>query len=94
MAALSSSCQHERELSAGEVVLGKYRIARKLGEGGFGRVYEVETLAGGGRVALKVGRGTDDGGRMAREARLAGLLEVPSGPGVRVDCLPTAAPSS
>lgn len=84
----SSFCQPDRELSEGEVVLGKYRVARKLGEGGFGRVYEAETLAGGGRVALKVGRDADDGGRMAREARLAGLLESPHA--VRVfgfDCL-------
>lgn len=89
----SSSCQQERELSEGEVVLAKYRIERKLGEGGFGRVYEAETLAGGRRVALKVGRGADDGGRMAREARLAGLLESPHA--VRVfgfDCLPDGSP--
>jgi serine/threonine-protein kinase len=33
---------------------GQYRVLRRLGAGGFGTVYEVETLVGGLRRALKV----------------------------------------
>lgn len=73
----SHSPLNDRELSDGQVVLGKYRISRKVGEGGFGRVYEAEELEGARRVALKVGRGPQHEERMVREARLASLLESP-----------------
>jgi serine/threonine protein kinase/hemoglobin-like flavoprotein/Ran GTPase-activating protein (RanGAP) involved in mRNA processing and transport len=36
------------------VVGGQYRVLRRLGAGGFGAVYEVETVVGGLRRALKV----------------------------------------
>ncbi len=73
----SHAPQKDYELSDGQVVLGKYRVAHQVGEGGFGRVYEAEALDGARRVALKVGRGPQHEGRMAREARLASLLKSP-----------------
>ena len=42
-----------RELSAGQLVRGKYRIVRKLGQGGMGIVYLAEHLLLGGQLALK-----------------------------------------
>lgn len=68
---------NERELVEGHALLEKYRILQKLGEGGFGRVYEAEELGSGRRVALKVSRSPEHRGRMAREARLAALLQSP-----------------
>jgi hypothetical protein len=38
----------------GSVVAGRYQIARLLGEGGFGAVFEAYDRASGGRVALKI----------------------------------------
>lgn len=73
----SFSSQQHCELAQGQVVLGRYRVSRKLGEGGFGRVYEAEDLEGGSLVALKVGRSSEDASRMAREARLASRLQGP-----------------
>ncbi len=44
-------------LSAGEVVAGRYRVARLLGRGGYGEVYEVEdTARRDHRLALKLHR--------------------------------------
>jgi serine/threonine-protein kinase len=41
-------------LSAGEVVDGKYRVVRAIGDGGMGAVYEGENVRIGKRVAIKV----------------------------------------
>ncbi|HEY3495112.1 MAG TPA: protein kinase [Polyangiaceae bacterium] len=74
MADPSSSSSNERELAHGQI-LGRYRVLRRVGEGGFGRVYEAEELESPRRVALKVGRRPEHEGRMVREARLAALLK-------------------
>jgi serine/threonine-protein kinase len=41
-------------LKDGQIYAGKYRIARKLGDGAMGTVYEAEDLLGRRRVAIKV----------------------------------------
>jgi serine/threonine protein kinase len=61
----------------GTVVAGKYRIARLIGGGGMGRVYEAENVAIGKRVALKfvaVAGGTA-AARFHREARIVAAVE-------------------
>ena len=53
-----------------EIILDKrYRILRKIGEGGFGVVYEAENLHTGKRVAIKKQK-TGDIRRFLREARI------------------------
>jgi serine/threonine protein kinase len=77
--------------SAGPVVLapalesgtewGPYRIGRLLGRGGMGEVYEVDHLASGRRVALKVLRNRlqsqDERARFLREGQLAASVSHP-----------------
>ena len=53
-----------------EVILDqRYRILRKIGEGGFGVIYEAENLHSGKRVAIKEQK-TGDIRRFLREARI------------------------
>lgn len=53
-----------------EVILDqRYRILRKIGEGGFGMIYEAENLHTGKRVAIKEQK-TGDIRRFLREARI------------------------
>ncbi len=64
----------------GEVLAGKYRIARKLGEGGMGVVFEAEHIRIRQRVAIKMLLPTvldmpDVTSRFEREARAAGSLK-------------------
>jgi serine/threonine-protein kinase len=67
----------------GQVIQGKYRVLRKLGEGGFGDVYLAEHVDLGRRFALKVlhrdleRRGTAPE-RFQREARLTASLNHPN----------------
>jgi eukaryotic-like serine/threonine-protein kinase len=67
-----------RAFEPGYVFAGKYRIERKLGEGGMGAVYAARHLDLGGRVALKVMlarvASTEASSRFTREARAASML--------------------
>lgn len=38
----------------GDILVGKYRLTRKLGQGGMGAVYEAEHLRLGQKVAVKI----------------------------------------
>lgn len=63
----------------GRMIKGRYRVLRKLGEGGMGAVYLAEQISIGRKVALKLLHGnyaSDDEfiGRFRREARLAASL--------------------
>jgi serine/threonine-protein kinase len=67
----------------GEVVAGRYRIVRKLGEGGMGAVYQAQHVAIGKRVAVKVlldkyAQKRDVVARLQQEARLASAIGHPS----------------
>ena len=67
----------------GDLIAGRFRVERVLGEGGFGVVFEATQLNLGRRVALKVLRPSlaSDGGRGARflrEAKVAQRLGHPN----------------
>jgi hypothetical protein len=73
--------ERERWLAVGDVVGGRYRVVRPLGAGGMGEVYEVERLADGRRLALKVVQGAatrDQLARLAREAQIAAHIDHPN----------------
>lgn len=66
----------------GEIIDGRYRILRVLGEGGMGAVYEAEHTGTGRGVALKVihaliAKKSEMVLRFQREAKAAGALETP-----------------
>ena len=66
----------------GEIIDSRYRVLRKLGEGGMGAVYEAEHTGTGRRVAVKVisnielAKRSDVALRFQREARAAGTVET------------------
>ncbi|MFB6888886.1 serine/threonine-protein kinase [Kitasatospora sp. NPDC056327] len=69
-------------MKAGDVVGGRYRLERQLGQGGFGVVWAAHDDTIGRRVALKVLSDEKAGdeeavGRFIREARTAGALSHP-----------------
>lgn len=71
------------KLGVGEIVDGRYRIDRLLGEGGMGAVFVAEHLRLQKPVALKVVHGSFVGGselaeRFAREAMVSAKLEHPN----------------
>jgi serine/threonine-protein kinase len=71
------------ELAAGSLVRGKYRITRKLGQGGMGVVYLAEHILLGGQVALKflttdLGKDPKFIKRFRQEARAAYKLRHPN----------------
>ncbi|MGE0789813.1 MAG: protein kinase [Sandaracinaceae bacterium] len=71
------------QLSAGTVIDRKYRVARFLGAGAMGTVYEVQHELTGRRLALKVmnpdvGKDPDASKRFLREVRLASELRHPN----------------
>src|SRR2546423_11592755 len=78
-AALEAEALERRTQSAG-LVLGRYRIVRRLGSGGFGTVYAARDETLKREVAVKViprdSRAEDD--RAEREARVAARLNHPS----------------
>jgi hypothetical protein len=64
-------------LEVGEVFDGRYRVARLLGRGGMGAVYEVERTRDGRKLALKVvtaALSTKHAARFAREAEIGARL--------------------
>ena len=66
-----------RELHPGTVLEHRYRVVRPIGRGGMGAVYEVERVADGSKLALKVLTGAADQlslARFAREAQVAAAL--------------------
>lgn len=67
-------------LEAGQVVQGRYRIARNLGKGGMGAVHEVVRLSDGQLLALKVARHVDGAAlaRLAKEAELGSQIRHPN----------------
>ena len=71
------------ELAPGSMIRGKYRITRKLGQGGMGVVYQAEHILLGGRVALKfltgdLGKDPKFIKRFRMEARAAYQLRHPN----------------
>jgi len=63
--------------STGEMVGDRYRVVRALGRGATGEVHEVERVADGKRVALKMltaGASSTDALRLAREAEIAATV--------------------
>ncbi|MFT3924930.1 MAG: serine/threonine-protein kinase [Myxococcales bacterium] len=81
------------QLSEGTLVDERYRVIRAIGSGGMGRVYEVERLVDGMRLALKVlarPDGMAELARFSREAQIAGTLRHPNVVAlVDVDVAPT-----
>ncbi len=66
----------------GSIVAGRYRLARKLGQGGMGSVWQAENLSVGGSVAVKLMSPAIAGDRSAvdrflREAKAAAALRSP-----------------
>jgi len=69
-------------VSEGDVIAGRYRVGRPLGDGGFGVVYEAEHLVTGRECAIKIllPRGGDaelQRTRFARESRLPAKVAGP-----------------
>src|SRR5262249_43317002 len=67
----------------GETVAGRYKILRKMGEGGMGAVYEAQHTVIGKHVAVKVlldkyAQKHDVVARLQQEARLASSIGHPS----------------
>jgi hypothetical protein len=70
---LGAAPKKAAELAPGDEVDGRYRIVRALGQGGAGRVYEVERLSDGQALALKIVTAATDPMMLARAAREAQL---------------------
>ena len=81
LARLGAAPRKTAELAPGHEVDARYRVVRELGKGGAGRVYEVERISDGKRLALKVVTAATDPmvlARAAREAQLASEVRHPN----------------
>jgi serine/threonine-protein kinase len=81
LARLGEAPRGADSIAAGDVIEGRYRVVRALGAGGMGAVYEVERLADGRVLALKVMAGAPTPSalaRFAREAHIAAELDHPN----------------
>ena len=75
-----------RTFVPGDIVEGRYRVDRRIGEGGMGTVYEVERLTDAKKLALKVLHAPRSGAelsRLAREAELASRIDHPNVVGIK-----------
>jgi serine/threonine-protein kinase len=80
---MGSSVSAESFLRVGDVVGGKYRIVRRIGQGGMGSVYEAENVSLGRSLALKflephLAKSPALVERFMREARAAATLTHPN----------------
>ncbi|MDB4995058.1 MAG: serine/threonine protein kinase [Myxococcaceae bacterium] len=69
------------ELGPGAVIEDRYRVLRRIGEGGMGAVYEVERVSDKSHFALKTLTGMNDPfarARFAREAQIAANVKHPN----------------
>lgn len=86
-ASLSEAAQIAGDAYLGSVLQGRYRILRKLGEGGMGSVYRAEVLDVGHTVAVKLLHDRFVGDpvavqRFEREAQVASKLNHPNSIGI------------
>ena len=75
-----------RAFVPGDVVDARYRVVRRIGEGGMGMVYEIERATDGKRLALKVLQAPRSGAelaRLAREAEIASRVDHPNVVGIK-----------
>jgi hypothetical protein len=75
-----------RAFAPGDVVDSRYRVLRRIGEGGMGMVYEIERVSDGRRLALKVLQAPRSGAelaRLAREAEIASRIDHPNVVGIK-----------
>jgi len=80
---MGSSVKEESFLRVGDVVGGKYRIVRRIGQGGMGSVYEAENTSLGRSLALKflephLAKSPHLVERFMREARAAATVTHPN----------------
>ena len=79
---LSSGGAPLTALAAGHLIDARYRVVRPIGAGAMGRVYEVERITDGRRLALKLLHGSRPGAGalagFAREAQIAAQLDHPN----------------
>jgi serine/threonine-protein kinase len=77
-----AAVQPENKITAGTLLVGKYRVGRELGRGGMAAVYEAEHVDIGKRIAIKVlaaelASSTIVIERFMREARAAASVKSP-----------------
>jgi eukaryotic-like serine/threonine-protein kinase len=80
---MNDAAQQVQTPSAGSVLGGRFRIVRRIGEGGMGVVLEAENTLTGKRVAIKwmhpqMASQADSAERMVREARASARVRHPN----------------